>query len=305
MRPVVELEDATKRYGPITALNNVRLALASGESVGLIGHNGSGKTTFMKLVLGLIRPTSGSVFVQGENPAGQKGVQIRRSIGFVPESVAFHAAMTGAELLSFYARLKRVQNYDNERVLKRVGLADAADRRVGTYSKGMRQRLALAQALIGRPNLLLLDEPTSGLDPESRTQVYETIDELRGEGASIIIATHALAETGHHIDRAALLYRGALVAVGDLPALRRRVSLPTRVSVKVQRCMTERLLSSLGDRVTVLSRSTDRIELTVQQSSKIAILRDITAKNDLVVDIEIEEPNLEALYHHLSAREQS
>jgi len=301
MRPVVELESATKCYGHISALQNVTLALGSGESVGLIGHNGAGKTTLMKLVLGMIRPDSGSICVQGENPAGKKGVQVRQNIGFVPESVTFHGAMTGAELLSFYARLKHASCQDNEKLLERVGLAEAASRRVGTYSKGMRQRLALAQALIGRPGLLLLDEPTSGLDPESRSQVYGTIDQLRAEGASIMVATHALAEIERHIDRVALLYRGRLIAAGDLPTLRARMSLPTQVRVKIQRCTTERFVSSLPNRATVLYRGMDRLDLTVPQENKIGLLRDITAMGDIILDIEIEEPDLEALYHHLSA----
>src|SRR5690606_11788785 len=162
----------------------------------LVGHNGAGKTTLIKLLLGLIRPSEGSVRIAGIDPAGNRGAEARRAIGFLPESVAFHGAMTGNELIAFYARLKGAPCSRNAGLVAgyarvmgepcsrsaglrgRVGMARAANRRVATYSKGMRQRLGIAQALIGEPRLMLFDEPTSGLDPASRTEVYRMIDAL-------------------------------------------------------------------------------------------------------------------------------
>ena len=303
MKAVVELTRATRRYGRIAALQDVSLALNPGETVAVIGHNGAGKTTLMKLVLGLIRPSSGSVLVHGADPAGRKGARVRRSVGFVPESVAFHAAMTATELLSFYARLKGAPCEKNKTLLERVGLAEAAHRRVGTYSKGMRQRLLLAQALLGQPGLLLLDEPTSGLDPESRSQIYETIDQLRTEGATVMLSSHALAEIEHHVSRVALLHRGRLIAAGDLPTMRRQVSLPSRLRLTVKHCMTERVLSSLTEEVTLMSRGPDWLEFAVPETSKISLLREVTAMPDVVLDVEMKHPSLEVLYRHLCAEE--
>ena len=149
--PNLELENTAKAYDGLRVLHDVSFAVSPGEVVALVGHNGAGKTTIMKLLLGLIRPTSGSVQVLGHDPAGSNAAQARLGMGFLPETVSFPANMTGREIMNFYARLKRQVRGDNDRLLETVGLADASDRRVKTYSKGMRQRLGLAQALIGSP----------------------------------------------------------------------------------------------------------------------------------------------------------
>lgn len=303
MNAVVSLDAVSKNYGPVAALDGVSLDLVAGETVALAGHNGAGKTTLMKLVLGLARPSSGAIRVLGEDPSGRQGARTRRRVGFLPESAAFHSAMSGLELLRFYARLKRHGSAPVGTLLESVGLGHAADRRVGTYSKGMRQRLALAQALIGEPGLLLLDEPTSGLDPDSRTQVYETIDRLRGEGATILISTHALAEIESHADRVALLHRGRLIAAGELQTLRRRAALPCLVTLQVQPCQTGRVLASLPAPTEVMERSTERLVLAVPHEDKLALLGDLANLPGIITDVVIAEPGLEALYRHLTREE--
>jgi Cu-processing system ATP-binding protein len=300
MTATVVLEKTGKRYGRLAALEDASLALSAGETVALVGHNGAGKTTLMKLILGAIRPSSGSVRIDGVDPAGRRGAEIRRRLGFLPESVAFNGAMTGAELLDFYARLKRAPLAGNDALLRRVGIAEAAHRRVSTYSKGMRQRLALAQALIGEPAILLLDEPTSGLDPDSRRDVYETIDRLRGEGVAILISTHALAEVEPHVDRVALVHRGRLLAVGDMDALRRRVPLPLRVRIRVRRCTTGRVLAQLSEYGEVLSRTDQRLELAVAPADRWTLIHDLDRLRDVVEEVEIEAPGLDALYRRLT-----
>ncbi|SMF21604.1 Cu-processing system ATP-binding protein [Tistlia consotensis] len=303
MSAIVTLDHLTKRYGRLTALDDATLSLSAGETVALVGHNGAGKTTLMKLILGVIRPSAGRVRILGEDPAGRHGAQVRRRLGFLPESVAFHGAMTGSELLAFYARLKRAPLAANAGLLRRVGLAEAAGRRVGTYSKGMRQRLALAQALIGAPGILLLDEPTSGLDPDSRREVYQTIDRLRGEGVSILVSTHALAEVEPHVDRVALVHRGRLLAVGDMAELRRRVQLPLRVRLKVPFCTTGRVLERLSGYAEPLARSERHLELAVAAADRAALIHDLDRLRDLVEEVEIQSPGLDALYRHLTAGE--
>ena len=159
--------------------------------------------------------------------------QARFQLGFLPETIAFDAAMTGREVLAFYARLKRLAPRTAEPLLERVGLAAAAGRRVGTYSKGMRQRLGLAQALLGRPRLLLLDEPTTGLDPALRRSFYELIAELTRDGVTVLLSSHALSEMEARTDRVAILERGRLIACGSLAALRRQARLPVQVRITV------------------------------------------------------------------------
>jgi Cu-processing system ATP-binding protein len=229
--PTVRLERVVKRYGRETAVGGIDLALAAGECVALVGHNGAGKSTLIKLMLGLIRPTEGRVAVLGEDPAAGAAARARREIGYLPENLALHPAMTGIETLAFYARLKGQKLAGNAALLDRVGLGAAARRRVGTYSKGMRQRLGLAQALLGRPRLLLLDEPTTGLDPALRQHFYEIVRELRDSGATVLLSSHALAELEGQVDRVVIMSRGAKVADGTLLALRRLADRPVRIRV--------------------------------------------------------------------------
>lgn len=193
----VELRKVTKRFGAQKAVNQVDLVLKAGESVGLAGHNGAGKSTIMKLILGLITPTEGEVMLLGERTGSKAGARLRSQIGYLPETVALHPSLIGIETLDFYAKLKK----QHRGLLERVGISQAAHRRVGTYSKGMRQRLALAQALLGEPKVLLFDEPTTGLDPASRQMFYEVVRELNGRGATVLLSTHALAELDGHADR--------------------------------------------------------------------------------------------------------
>lgn len=177
--PALELQSVSKRYGAHCAVDDVSLSLPEGVCLALLGHNGAGKTTLMKLMLGLTRPSAGTVGIFGLDPL-RAPLAFRRSIGFLPENVAFHDEMTGLEMLRFYARLKGEATRACDALMERVGLTHAGNRRIKTYSKGMRQRLGLAQAVLGNPRLLLLDEPTTGLDPVLRQEFFEIIQEMKG-----------------------------------------------------------------------------------------------------------------------------
>ena len=185
-----------------------------GRLSALVGHNGAGKTTLIKLMLGLIRADHGAIRVLNEDPAAGE-FSARRQLGYLPENVAFNAALTGRETLAFYARLKQIKPATAWPLLDRVGLMEAADRRVGTYSKGMRQRLGLAQALLGQPRVLLLDEPTTGLDPALRQTFYEILNELRDDGATILISSHALNELEDRAEHVLIMSRWHAGGAGD------------------------------------------------------------------------------------------
>lgn len=293
---VAEWSGVTKRYGRIIAVHDVTLALRAGEATALVGHNGAGKTTLIKLMLGLVRPDEGAVRVLGADPAGARGAAARSALGFLPENVAFHGALTARESMAFYARLKGRPVRGNDALLERVGIAHAADRRVATYSKGMRQRLGIAQALIGAPRLLLFDEPTSGLDPDSRAEVYATIDELRASGATVLVSTHALEEIERRVDRAAIVHRGRLVAAGSLDELRRGAGAQLRLRLRVRPCTTTAVLAGMPEAVRCVERDVAALTLLAPADAKMPVLRAIGALGELVEDVEIEAPGLQQLY---------
>lgn len=305
MSAIAQWSGVTRRYRNVVAVRDVTLALHAGEAAALVGNNGAGKTTLIKLLLGLVRPDEGTVRVSGVDPAGAHGAEARRTLGFLPENVAFHGSMTGNELMSFYAGLKRHSPRRNRELLSLVGIADAAGRRVSTYSKGMRQRLGIAQALIGEPRLLLFDEPTSGLDPASRIDVYNTIDMLRGSGATVLVSTHALAEIENRVDRVAVMHRGSLLAAGTLEQLREGVVPDVGLRLRVRNCDTAQMLAKLPPGVQCTERADDTLVLRVPASEKMAALLALAAMDEVVEDIETATPGLEDLYRRLVQREAS
>ncbi|WP_210529544.1 ABC transporter ATP-binding protein [Rubellimicrobium arenae] len=283
----------TKTYEGVAALSGVSLALNPGERVALLGHNGAGKSTLMKIILGLIPATSGDVQVLGGAPGARAA---RDGTAYLPENAAFHPALTGLEQLRFYMRLRGADPKGAMALLERVDLAQAATRRIGTYSKGMRQRVGLAQALIGRPRLLVLDEPTSGLDPVSRREFYAILDELAAGGAAILLSSHVLTEVEARTDRIVILSRGRMVADDTLDALRRRASLPIQLQVRARPGQADLVARQLaGGR-----RNGVMVDLTCAADDKLARLGQIAALDRLVEDVEVIPPSLEDIYSHFS-----
>ena len=295
-KPTVVVSGVAKRYGKVSAVKDVSFILGEGETVALVGHNGAGKTTIVKLLLGLIRPSEGAVEVLGEDPA-RGDFAVRQRLGYLPESVAFHMALTGRETLAFYARLKRVNNSGVPELLDRVGLAaEAADRPVRTYSKGMRQRLGLAQALLGQPRVLLLDEPTSGLDPALRRRFYDLLDELRSSGTTILLSSHALTELEDCADRVLIVNQGVKIADGTLDSLRGIARLPTRISVTQKSGDTGPSWMSARRAWTKTGPGT--FEAEVPMEDKVSVLKEVTANPEDVAALHVMEPTLDDLYAH-------
>jgi Cu-processing system ATP-binding protein len=296
MTSTVRITDVSKRYGRINAVSDVSFELGQGEMVALIGHNGAGKTTLMKLMLGLIHPTHGSIRVLGENPAAGE-FSARRRLGYLPENVSFDATLTGRETQQFYAKLKREPIAKAAQLLDVVGLGAAADRRVGTYSKGMRQRLGLAQALIGRPQLLLLDEPTTGLDPELRQTFYEAIQRLAAEGTTVLLCSHALTELEERAERVIIMNRGVKVADGSLDELRRLAQLPTRIRLKISGLASGEIPDWLPTSAPWRLNG-HVVEIDAAPEQKIELLRRVTAAGTPVEDLDVMSPSLDELYAH-------
>ena len=205
---------------PFEALKGVDLDVEGGEIFGFIGPNGAGKTTTIKVLTGLIHATAGEAFI---NDVPVPHPDSRRGLGFMPEGTYFHEYLTGREFLEFHARLLGVPKAERDEIipqlLERVGIPQAADLRIRRYSKGMRQRVGLAQALIGKPNVLILDEPMSGLDPIGRRDVRELILSLRDEGCTIFFTSHILADAEVICDQAAIILGGRIIEHGYLDDL--------------------------------------------------------------------------------------
>jgi Cu-processing system ATP-binding protein len=297
MNATVHIGNVTKRYGSITVVTDVSFDLGDGEMVALIGHNGAGKTTLMKLMLGLIRPTGGTISVLGDNPAAGEFAG-RRQLGYLPENVSFDAALSGRETQTFYARLKREPVAKALELLDSVGLGAAASRRVGTYSKGMRQRLGLAQALIGKPRVLLLDEPTTGLDPELRQTFYDVIQRLAAEGTTVLLSSHALTELEERAGRVIIMNRGVKVADGSIERLRNIARLPTRIRLKVAGLAPDEVPSWLPASAPCRRLNGHVVEIDAAPEQKIELLRCATAAGTTLEDLDVVPPSLDDLYAH-------
>lgn len=290
-------ENVSFRYDRKPVLHNMNLHLEAGEVLGLFGHNGAGKTTSIKLILGLMSPLSGRISVLGK-PAG--AAEQQRHIGYLPENVMFYPQLTGRETLSHFARLKGAPVRQVPELLEQVGLADAMDARVRTYSKGMRQRLGLAQALLGRPQLLMLDEPTVGLDPVATADLYRLLRQLRDEGAGIVLCSHVLPGVEPYIDRAAILTEGALKASGDLPSLRRQANMPVTLTIQPATSLAalEKAIDQADQRAGLMMKSENgRLQVDVRPQEKMELIKTLMASGE-VADLGIHQPSLEDIYVH-------
>jgi len=292
--PSLILSHVTKSFGATRALCDVAFSVAPGERVALLGHNGAGKSTLMKIVLGLIAADSGAVEVLGAAPGSAAA---RAGTAYLPENVAFHPALTGQEQIRHYLRLRGQDPAEALPLLARVGLAEAARRRIGTYSKGMRQRVGLAQALIGQPRLLVLDEPTSGLDPVSRREFWTILDGLAQAGAAILLSSHALTEVEARTDRIVILSQGAMVANDTLAALRRRAALPTQLQITARPGAADEVAAALSGR----RFNGVRVDLACTPEDKLARLGQIAALGAMVEDVDLIPPSLDDIYRHFSS----
>ncbi len=230
--PAIHTVGLSKRFGETVAVRSLSMTVERGEVFGFLGPNGAGKTTVVKLLLGLARPTGGEALVLGA-PLGDR--EARREIGYLPELFRFQALLSASEVLQLHCRLlslpKAVWREEIRQALETVGLLERGDDRVGTFSKGMQQRLGLGVALLGSPTLVVLDEPTSALDPVGRHDVREIIRALRERGSTVFLNTHLLEEAEHVCNRVAVIDKGTVVASGKLDELLGRHS---RVRLKVR-----------------------------------------------------------------------
>ena len=302
----LNLSGVSKHYGQrghlLLALDRVDLTVPRGQLFGLIGHNGAGKSTLFKLVLGLITPSQGQILVNGIAVGGPDFRAARRVIGYLPENLVLYDNLSGLETLEFFAQLKGAPKTQCAPLLARVGLASAGRRPVREYSKGMRQRLGFAQALLGSPQLLLLDEPTTGLDPSAIRDFYDQLDSLRAQGVTIVISSHVLAELQQRVDALAMLSNGRIQAQGSVAELREHSRMPIRL------CVTG-AAAGLTELATTLQRDANHAALSIQQTSPDTLEVHCAREHKMHLlgllapaglhDLQILEPSLEDVYFGL------
>ncbi|MCF6280816.1 MAG: ABC transporter ATP-binding protein [Candidatus Polarisedimenticolaceae bacterium] len=302
--PVLSLSNVSKNFPGKKVLKSIDLQIAPGELVALVGNNGQGKTTLMKVILGLLIPDSGEVLINGESATSNRSIAQKSIFGYLPETTAFYPNLTGLETLHYFAVLKQEGRSKVLEVLKIVGLAQAAQYRVKTYSKGMKQRLGLAQALLGKPKLLLLDEPTNGLDPSGIHEFYQILGRLKNEGVAILMSSHLLAEIESRSDALALLKDGVISANGTVETLIRDAELSSIIKFhKGANFDVVRLdeLLQLHTTEKIYSEHTDSFVLTCHPSHKQALLLSLLSADALISNLIVNDPGLEELFLQLNS----
>lgn len=298
---VIVAQGVHRHYGSVRAVDGVDLEIRAGELFGLIGHNGAGKSTLFKMMLGLIPVTAGEIRIDGARVSGGDFRAVRRTIGYLPENVVLYDNLNGLETLQFFARLKGVSPAECGPALERVGLAQAARRRVREYSKGMRQRLGFAQALLGKPRILFLDEPTSGLDPEAIRSFYTILRQLRSEGVTMVITSHILAEIQERVDRLAIMAAGKIQASGTVQALREQMDLPLWFSVRVAKEDFETVRAALSHlQVDAIEAHDDHVKVRCRREVKMAVIEALARLDGRVLDLSVREPSLEDVFFGFS-----
>jgi ABC-2 type transport system ATP-binding protein len=307
---VISAHGLTKSYGATTVVDGVHFDVSRGEIFGLLGPNGAGKTTTILMMLGLTEVSSGEVRVLGHDPV-REPLTVKRRVGYLPDMVGFYDNLSARENLSYTARLMgmpsavRRQRIDD--ALARVRLHDVADKRTGTFSRGMRQRLGLAEILMKQVEIAILDEPTSGLDPQSTAEFLDLIGQLKRENVTVLLSSHLLDQVQRMCDRVALFQAGRIVLLGTVPELARQVLgggfvVEVEGSVPAGTELEQRLAAIAG--VTGVERvSEDRYRLTADRDVRPEAARAVVAANGALRRLSVEEPSLEAIYTRFFQRQ--
>ena len=306
----IEIEGLRKAFGDVVALDGLELTVEAGTVFGLLGPNGAGKTTLVRIVATLLQPDAGRVAVLGRDVLGEP-LAVRRRIGLAGQFAAVDAELTGRENVEMVGRLYRLSGAEARRraaeVLERFRLLDAADRRVATYSGGMRRRLDLAAGLIGRPPVVLLDEPTTGLDPRSRQELWSVVDELRREGTTVLLTTQYLDEADRLAQRIAVVDHGRVVAEGTATQLKAMIGgnvLSVRLADPADIPEATAALATLaGADQPRVDAGDGEIRVAVRTpGASVQALRRLDEKRVAIASIEVGQPSLDDVFLTLTGR---
>jgi ABC-2 type transport system ATP-binding protein len=297
---VIIARDLTKRYGEIDVVDHINFSITKGETFGLLGPNGAGKTTTILMMLGLTEISAGSVSVVGLDPA-RAPLNVKRRVGYLPDSVGFYDHLTAAENLLYTAKLMGLSSAERARrvlaALARVRLLEVAEKRVATFSRGMRQRLGLAEIIVKQAEIAILDEPTSGLDPQATVEFLELIKELKAEGVTVLLSSHLLDQVQRVCDRVALFQAGKIVLMGSVADLARQVlGAGFVVEVEAGGAGLDRRLATIPGVSNVETLAEDRYRLTADRDVRPDAARAVVAANGSLRRLSVDEPSLDAIY---------
>ncbi|SDR26917.1 ABC transporter ATP-binding protein [Natronobacterium texcoconense] len=297
--PAITVDGLTKSYGQTLALQDLSFEVEDGEVFGFLGPNGAGKSTTINVLLDFVRPTAGRVEVLGLDAQGNSR-EIRSRTGVLPEGYQVYERLTGREHLEFAIESKGA-DADTDALLERVGIADAADKKAGGYSKGMAQRLMLAMALVGEPDLLILDEPSTGLDPNGAREMREIVRAENDRGATVFFSSHSMEQVEAVCDRVGILRNGEMVAVDSVEGLRDSLEGGTTLRVTVDRIDDDALqaVRSLGDVASATVENADGADTTLAiavDGSKTAVLGELEDRGIEVRDFSTREASLEDVF---------
>ncbi len=298
---VIEAQGLGKRYGGAKAVSNVSFSVAAGEIFGLLGPNGAGKTTTILMLLGLTEISSGTARVFGHDPA-RNPLAVKRLVGYLPDTVGFYDHLTAADNLHYTARLMGFGLADRKKriaqALDRVGIADVADKRVGTFSRGMRQRLGLAEIIVKGARAAILDEPTNGLDPQASLELLDLIRSLKAQGVSILLSSHLLDRVQSVCDRVALFSAGHIALMGTVAELGRQV-LGGGFIVEVEATggsdIAQRLSALPGVR-SVVEPSAKRWRVNCDRDLRPEAAAEVVSAGGKLYRLSLDEPSLETIY---------
>ena len=297
---VIVAESLSKRYGSASAVDQISFNIRKGEVFGLLGPNGAGKTTTILMLLGLTEISAGRVSVLGYDPARQP-LQVKRRVGYLPDSVGFYDHLTAVENLAYTAKLmglslkERTQRIAD--ALERVRLSDVAHKRVATFSRGMRQRLGLAEIIVKKAEIAILDEPTSGLDPQATLEFLDLIRELKAEGITVLLSSHLLDQVQRICDRVALFQSGRIVLLGSVAELSVQVlGAGFVVEVEAEGAGIARRLATIPGVSNVETLAKDRFRMTAERDVRADAARAVVAVDGALRRLSVDEPSLEAIY---------
>jgi len=297
---VIEVKNLTKRYNGVAVVNGISFSVARGEIFGLLGPNGAGKTTTILMLLGLSEISDGQARVLDRDPV-REPLAVKRQVGYLPDQIGFYDNLTAAENLRYTARLMGFERSEREERIKsslgHVGLGEVANNRVGTFSRGMRQRLGLAEILMKESQIAILDEPTSGLDPQATADLLNIIRDLKNHGVSVLLSSHLLERVQSVCDRVALFSQGNIVLIGTVPELGRQVlGGGFRVEVEAQgQGLAERIAAIPGVQ-RVEPAGANRFLLLADHDVRPEAASAVVAAGGRLLRLSVEEPSLEAIY---------